>query len=340
MFKALQRPKIRISFFWHAAAVGAACAVWLASAGPSVAAPPPAALLAQYEPLTQFDPLETFAPTRVESFIVDSYLEQLTSPAAWTLVDSHPGPGNLPGADSGVSRLNQRACTPSEALGGLGCYAAAWNEGSGGPVVYGRVVHQDDEIVLQYWYFYYDDVYSYTYPPSDFIWQAHEGDWETVNVILSDEAQPLYVGYGEHCLGQRRSWAGTPRFDETHPVVHVAIGSHANYFSPGIHPIDPRCVPAAALAILQQNKLPPPVDYAFDGPAAGPPAGPGAVLPIEQIDDLGPPWIHFAGFWGELQYFHAPAPIGTIAFGTSPLGPAFHPIWEDPIGVIASWPAG
>jgi hypothetical protein len=340
MLKALRYRKMRINFFWHAAAVAAACAAWLASAAPSAAALPAAALLTQYEPLTRFDPLEAFAPTRVESFIVDSDLEQLTSAATWTLVDPHPGPGNLPEAGSGTWRLNQRACTPSAALGGLACYAAAWNQGSGGPVVYGRVVHQGDRIVLQYWYFYYDDVYSYAYPPSDFIWQAHEGDWETVNVVLSEEAQPLYVGYSEHCLGRRRSWQDTPRFDETHPVVHVAIGSHANYFSPGIHPIDTSCVPAAALAILQQNHLPLPVDYAFDGAAAGPPSGHSTVLPIEQIDDQSPPWIHFPGFWGELQYFHAPAPIGTVAFGTSPVGPAFHPIWHDPIGVLASWPVG
>jgi hypothetical protein len=239
-----------------------------------------------------------------------------------------------------VWRLNQRTCTPAAPLGGLACYAAGSRQGSGGPVVYGRVAHEDDRLVLQYWYFYYDDVYSYTYPPSDFIWQAHEGDWEVVNVVLSADEQPLYVGYSEHCLGARRLWHDTRRFEDTHPLVHVAIGSHANYFTAGVHPINTRCIPAAALAILLQMHLPLPVDYAFAGPLAGPPSAHATVVPIEQIDDQDPSWVSFPGFWGEAQYFHAPAPIGTVAFGTSPVGPAFQPIWRDPLGTIASWPAG
>jgi hypothetical protein len=90
----------------------------------------------------------------------------------------------------------------------------------------GRVTHEDGRIVLQYWYFYYEDAYSYQYPPSNFIWQAHEGDREVVNVVLSDDEQPLFVGYSQHCLGQRRDWSDTPRFDGTHPIVLVALGSH------------------------------------------------------------------------------------------------------------------
>jgi hypothetical protein len=30
-----------------------------------------------------------------------------------------------------------------------------------------------------------------------------------------------------------------------------------------------------------------------------------------------PAWVEFPGSWGELQYFHAPAPIGTVASGSS-----------------------
>src|SRR5262249_8470710 len=156
--------------------------------------------------------------------------------------------------------------------GGLDCYADASSTGSGGPTVYGHVVREDGDIVLQYWAFYYDDVYSYTYPASDFIWQAPEGDWEVVSGVLGADDQPLYVGYSQHCLGQRRAWADTSRVDETHPVVHVAVGSHANYFTTGTHPIAIACIPPAAVAILLHNHLPLPVDYAFDGGAiAGPP---------------------------------------------------------------------
>src|SRR5262249_36803859 len=326
--------------FWHLAAVGAASLAVLVAAAPAGAATPQPVLLARYEPLTQFDPLESFAPTRVQSFIVDSELDQLVAPASWALVDAHAAPGHLPSDGSTVWRLNQRTCTPAAPLGGLACYAAAWRQGSGGPVVYGRVTHEDGRLLLQYWYISYDDVSSYTSPPRDLIAQAHEGDWEAVNPVLSADQQPLYVGYSEHCLGARRLWHDTPRFEDTHPLVHVAIGSHANYFTAGVHPINTRCIPAAALAILLQMHLPLPVDSAFAGPLAGPPSAHATVVPIEQIDDQDPSWVSFPGFWGEAQYFHAPAPIGTVAFGTSPVGPAFQPIWRDPLGTIASWPAG
>jgi hypothetical protein len=223
-------------------------------------------------------------------------------------------------------------------LGDLDCYAAASDQGGGGPTVYGRVTQEDGEIVLQYWFFYYDDLYSYAYPPSDLLWQAHEGDWEDVNVVLGDDGQPLYVGYSQHCLGERRAWSDTDRADVTHPVVHVALGSHANYFDAGTHPINVDCIPKQAVAVLQALHLPLPVDYAFAGPTVGPPGTSDQRMPIEDIGDGTPSWVQFPGTWGELQYFHAPAPIGTVAFGTSPLGPAFHAEWTDPLGTLATWP--
>jgi hypothetical protein len=312
----------------------------LTGTAPARSVTPDVRLLATYEPLMQFDPLERFLPTSVESFITDAELEQLTAGGTWTVVEPNAAPGDLPGPGSGTWRLNEDACTPAAPLGGLACYAAAGNQGGGGSVVYGRVAREDDRIVLQYWYFYYDDVYSYAYPPSDFIWQAHEGDWESVSVVLSGDEQPLYVGYSQHCLGERRAWADTTRFDDTHPIVHVAIGSHANYFTAGTHPINVACIPAPAIAILGTLGLPLPVDYAFAGPTGGPPNSGGSVMPIQQIGDGGPSWVQFPGFWGELQYFHAPAPIGTVPLGTSPVGPAFHPEWTNPLATLATWPTG
>ena len=318
----------------------------LAGSATARAAKPDVRLLATYEPVMQFDPLEQFRPTKVESFITDASLEQLTGTGTWSVVQKNAAPGDLPVPGSGTWRLNENACSPAAAVGGLACYTANGNQGSGGPTVYGRVAREDGEIVLQYWFFYYDDVYSYAYPPSDFIWQAHEGDWEHVDIVLSGDEQPLFVGYSQHCSGQRRDWAATPRLhlDDTHPIVHVALGSHANYFDPGMHPINLGCLPpqaaAVLVAILTHNNLPLPMDHAFDGPIAGPPGSGGEVMPIKQISDDAPSWVHFPGFWGELQYLHAPAPIGTVASGASPVGPAFHAEWADPLGTLATWPTG
>ena len=319
----------------------------LATATTGRAATPNPRLLATYEPVTQFDPLERFLPTKVQWFITDASLEQLTS-GTWSVVKPNAVPGHLPRPGSGTWRLNEDACTPNAPLGGLACYAAAGNQGGGGPTVYGRVAHEDEKIILQYWFFYYDDVYSYTYPPSDFIWQAHEGDWENVNVVLTGDEQPLYVGYSQHCSGQRRAWTDTQRFDSTHPIVYVALGSHANYFTAGTHPINLACIPPPAqqflLAILQSLHLPPPVDYAYAGPIAGPPGSGGRVMPIKHIGDDVPTWVRVPGYWGELQYVHAapppPASPVTVASGNSPVGPAFHAEWSDPLGTLATWPTG
>jgi hypothetical protein len=318
----------------QAVALAIAGIAFAAATGSSQAATPEPRLLAMYQPVLHFDPLEKFRPASVQSFIADSDLERLTAPNTWSLVDPAPEPGDLPAPGTGIWRLNQDSCTPSSALGGLECYAAAWNEGSGGPVVYGHVAHDGDHTVLEYWLFYYDDVYSYAYPPSNFIWQAHEGDWEAVNVVLDENGQADSAAYSQHCLGQKRSWVTTPRVGGTHPVVYVALGSHANYFTAGTHPFNLACVPVQALAILAAFGLPAPSDHMVDSPVSGPPA-----TPIHMIDDK-TPWVDYDGFWGELQWFHAPAPVGTVPFGTSPVGPAQHSLWSQPLATIASWPSG
>ena len=122
--------------------------------------------------------------------------------------------------------------------------------------------------------------------------------------------------------------------------MHVALGSHANYFTTGTHPINTACIPPAAIAILRARGLPRPVDYAFAGPTAGSPGSGGAEMHVKQITDSKPGWVKFPGYWGETQYFHAPAPVGTVPLGNSPLGPAFHPEWSDPLATLATWPTG
>ena len=326
-------------FLRHGVVIAATCAVFLAVALPASAGTSDVRLLATYQPVTQFDPQESFLPTRVQSFFADAQLEQFVG-GTWTVADPDPDPGDLPGPGSGTWRLNQRSCTPAAPLGGLDCYAAAWDAGSGGPVVYGHVVRDGTMTVLQYWYFYYDDVYSYPFAPSGLLWQAHEGDWEVVNVVLSADEQPQYVGYSQHCLGQRRDWSDTTRFDGTHPVVHVAPGSHANYFTTGTHPFNLACVPAQVQAILRALGLPMPADVVGAGQTLGPPGLEGPTMPVHQLRDDQPAWVGFPGDWGEAQYFHGPGSIGTVPFGTSPTGPAYHAVWNSPLATLATWPLG
>ena len=87
-------------------------------------------------------------------------------------------------------------------------------------------------------------------------------------------------------------------------------------------------------------KLPPPVDYTGNGDLAGPPRAGRTVTHISQIDGSVPSWTAFPGYWGEAEFFHAPAPIGTVPAGSSPTGPAYHAVWSDPLGTLATWPTG
>ena len=112
--------------------------------------------------------------------------------------------------------------------------------------------------------------------------------------------------------------------------MYVARGSHANYFTPGVHPIPLRCYPPQAALFFQALGMPP---HDVAAPAAT--FGPGTPT-IVRVHDNAPRWIRFPGTWGEAQYIAAP-PFGITptAFGTSPVGPAFQDDWRDPLGTIA-----
>jgi hypothetical protein len=227
---------------------------------------PDAQLLRVYQRVLVLHPAESFQPTKIQSFVADSELERFTGTSSsqlpldryWTVVDPHPGPGELPPSTQGVSYLlNQVGCSPSAALADEACYARAWASGSGGDAVYGRVARTADRIVLQYWLFYYDDALLLPPTPVGVFWQAHEGDWEVVNVVLDQNEQPLEAAYSQHCTGERMSWSRVEKSpaDSAHPVVYVALGSHANYFSPGagalgLIPIPASCIPAAVQSVL------------------------------------------------------------------------------------------
>jgi hypothetical protein len=299
-------------------AVAATLASLAAPASASAASP--ARLLAKYQPVTVFDAREALRPASADAFVAGSRLETISAFGA-----------NVPA-------LNLTACTPAPGLAVVACYAGAASGAAS--VVYGRVTRDGRATVLQYWYFYFGNFYSYTYPPSDLLWQAHEGDWEVVNVVLSPGRGPRYVGYSQHCAGEVRRWSQVPRWNGHHPIVHVAIGSHANYFEAGTHPIQVECLPAPVLSFFRQSGLALPNDVAGDGPTAGPARVGGAVTAVERIADASDPaWVVFPGIWGEIHYFRAPS-VGTVPLGFSPVGPASHDVWREPLETLATWPRG
>jgi hypothetical protein len=107
------------------------------------------------------------------------------------------------------------------------------------PVYYGRVLHEHDQAdrwtVLQYHFFYaFND------------WRLaanginhHEGDWEMMAVYLKND-EPYAVLFSQHGSGAMEMWQNVRRMKDTdgnettHPIVYVALGSHANYSKPEV----------------------------------------------------------------------------------------------------------
>jgi hypothetical protein len=310
----------------------------------------PRQLLHRYQPVTVLDPLEQFAPTEMNGFVNDAVLEKQTARGVWTQVQADPSLATLPvrAAPSCITagladcyRLNQAACSPADGTAAVACYSNAEQAGDPQSVVYARVDRKPHKTVLEYWYFYYDDFYSYDYPPDDLFWQAHEGDWEVVSVVLDrGTQQPLYAAYSQHCTGERRAWNDVERTGN-HPVDHVAIGSHANLFEAGSHPVATRCIPAAALQILAASGLPAPVDRSGAGRSFGPASVVGVdPTAIRTVGPRRPASIRFFGTWGEDQMFHAPPPVGTQVFGASPISPPYQQVWKVPLTTFSQWPVG
>ena len=296
-----------------------AVAAWAASG----AIPSGDALLARYAPALVLHPDEELTPVPVDGFLADSALETKAPDGTWT---AQP-PGPLPTA-GGPWRLDQRLCSAKDGIAATPCYAEAEAAHGAAPAAYGAVLRRPDRIVLQYWFFYDYNPYSPEVPQTPDFWQVHEGDWEFITVVLDATATPLFAGYSRHCIGARRTWAKVPKRG-LHPIVYVALGSHANYFTQGtfLHP--KQCWPKEALIIFKGYNEP-----IRDFTAAGQTISPRII----RVTSASPAWMRFPGTWGEDQYIHFPKV--TITYGTSPTGPAFSKGWKDPVKVPLSWPRG
>ena len=189
-------------------------------------------------------------------------------------------------------------------------YEAMLSPDAGGPpaAVYAHVVRDEVPgiVTIQYWaFYYYNDWFN-----------KHEGDWEMVQVILTDEGEPECVVLSQHHGGTRRVWAQAPLEEGTHPVAYVARGSHANYFVGNeVYP-NGKDVGNTRVEIMDRTGsagrvipevilVPGRVDVASD-----PKDWPGAE------------WLPFRGHWGEMA--------AQSDFG-GPLGPADKgEQWESP----------
>ncbi len=108
------------------------------------------------------------------------------------------------------------------------------------PVYYGRILRQTDQdsnqwTILQYHFFYAFNDWRLAANGMN----HHEADWELVSVYLKNNA-PYSVLFSQHGSGSMEKWE-TVRLavdkrgrHTTHPLVYVALGSHANYSQPEV----------------------------------------------------------------------------------------------------------
>lgn len=287
--------------------------------GTEAASPSLATLLARHAPILLLHPAERFGPVPVEGFLADSDLQRKTA-TGWEKV---LGPLPAGGADL---RLDQRLCGAIEGVAASSCYADAEAVHGAAPVVYGAAFRTKSRIDLQYWLWYPYDDYSPTIPPGE-VWQVHEGDWESVSVILDPNGRPLVLALSRHCDGTRRPWVrATKRGDR--PLVYVALGSHANYSDAGAHPHSPKCWPRELRDVVRSLQL---ADHTGSGRTVRP--------RLVTVTSSRPAWMRYAGSWGEDGYVHF-ANNDPIAYRGGPPGPAFHKQWRVPVKEALSWPRG
>ena len=298
-----------------------AAAVVVVPAADAQRTPGPAlsTLLVRHVPVLVLHPAERFRPVPVDGFLADSDVQRMTV-NGWEDVG-----GPLP-AGGAQLRLDHRSCRAAEGLASIECYAAAQAVHPSPPLVYGAAFRRGTHVALQYWLWYPFNPYSPTVAAGD-VWQVHEGDWESVSVILDLEGRPLLVGLSRHCAGARREWREVQRRRQR-PLVHVALGSHANYFGPGIFRHDPQCWPRELRDVVRAFGL---VDRTARGSEVQP------RLVVLRLRRHG--WMRFAGTWGEDGYVHFPN-NEPIAYRGSPRGPTRHEQWRKPISEVLSWPRG
>lgn len=179
-------------------------------------------------------------------------------------------------------------------------------------VVYGHVVEDGDRTTwLQYWYAYFYNDYNLI----GRIIRAglHEGDWEMVQLRLGGpDRTPDLAVYAQHTHAEQRAWSRVEKVAGTQrPVVYVARGSHAAYFTAGRHW----------------------TGVWFDV-ADGRRASPDRQRLVEVVSgDATRRWIRWLGHWGDTHSAGAPQDAD------SPRSPGIHRQWLDPLVLLGVPPA-
>jgi probable HAF family extracellular repeat protein len=161
--------------------------------------------------------------------------------------------------------------------------------------IYGRTVPYSGDVVLQYWFWYYNQ--------PNFVFHnllgGHEGDWEGIQIHLNASGSAIDATYDQHGGGERCAW-NLVTTSNLHPIVFVADNSHASYFRASEDPA----------ATGNGEHVP----------------GPSTPLTVEDISSYSPSsWLFWPGTWGGSH-------SNDLGAQASPTGPGRKgQQWQDPL---------
>lgn len=292
-----------VTFGWHAPVVQGDASI------------DPAVLAERYAPVLYFHPHELFRPQPVEVLLNVARLRQVRRTGTDLIVLPTVSPTALAGYQDPAYYLdvwlgNDGASDYRNYSALRAYYQDHVRPLAGGPasVTYAHVITDEANrhITIQYWFFYfYNDWFN-----------KHEGDWEMIQVILDTAAAPQWAVYTQHRDGTRRPWAATEVEQGTHPVVYVALGSHANYFRGNeVYP-HAKIVGSTMVAIMdrtgREGRVQPQVILLPTVGQANPTSPAAASMP----------WLQYGGGWGERA---------TAADFSGPVGPGQKGLqWDQP----------
>ncbi len=168
-------------------------------------------LTEQYAPVFYFEADERCYPVAVDYHVSSSYLYQI---GISTPLDQSPTLSSLSTYTmDGVYLDNQQGSITDNGI--ITDYQNKQLEFT----VYAHLIESGSTTIIQYWMF-------YAFNPGSL--NQHEGDWEMVQIILSN-GKPSQVMYSQHHSGQKATWDQVEK-QGNHIKVYVARGSHANYF--------------------------------------------------------------------------------------------------------------
>jgi len=199
-----------------------------------------------------------------------------------------------------------------------GCDYLNWQQHLGAektPTMYAHVATDPGhpgKLALQYWFFYVFNDWN----------NLHEGDWEMIQLVFDAptgaealRTSPVEVGYSQHEGAERAGWDDSKleRSGGTHPVVHPADGSHANFYGEALY-----LGSSASEGVGCDDTRGPTVDVR---PKV-------VTIPSNAAAaHASYPWIAFQGRWGELH----------PAFFNGPEGPNLKDQWTHPISWAENW---